>query len=317
MTTAVLRDPKLREYIAAFLHDSYADLKSWALLSTSFTPSAQKHQFHHITLTKRPRCFAACYRLCAVLIQSPHLVPLVHNLDAIVDTVVLMQLSGLHFLNLQELFLQGDLSLAVEENPIASASVLIALPRLRSLRLKDVIFSDMSGLARLFGSASPQLESLSLQYVHFESATTCEYDDAHVIPRRPHIKSIHLANPARQMIDWFLRPHCPLDFSQLHDTDIVVSEMTADNVQLLEGVRLSLQRLTFQAIPRAPLGAGACIRQKGRYTLNTFPQTHSPRHWTLGASPRSKFSSSMRRTECSRAYSRYCGLSRQIMISTL
>ncbi|KAJ6577749.1 hypothetical protein B0H19DRAFT_1062332 [Mycena capillaripes] len=124
MTTgnATLQVQELCDYITAFIQ-SPTDLKSCALVSHTFTSSAQRLLFHDVILnagvsgmdeihTQRDGGdeAAACRRFISVLHASPHLVPLVRRLRVGLEEVVVVQLSQIIFPNLRDIILHRNIT---------------------------------------------------------------------------------------------------------------------------------------------------------------------------------------------------------------
>ncbi|KAJ7274878.1 hypothetical protein C8J57DRAFT_237458 [Mycena rebaudengoi] len=254
--SAVLQLRELCDQIAAFLKGSSTDLKSCALVSTSFTASAQSHLFHDIVLNRG--CLdiehiaflphddetVRCTRLCEVLLASPRLVPFVRRLRASFDLVVVTQLSNVKFTNLQELVLHKRAPGVISAESLISTARLLALPSLRKLGLFYPSFADIRDLQQLFGSCSPQMSSLLLHDVHFFTDIQAE---SPVPATRLLIKTLRILPSRGVDIDWLVTQQCPLSFSELLDADVATAISTSTVLTLLRSARLHLQRLRIDA----------------------------------------------------------------------
>jgi hypothetical protein len=258
--STVLKIQELCDYIADFLHGSFTDLKSCALVSPSFTTAAQRHIFHDIIF--EPHCLdiahyrvvvdfdeaCVCRRFCSTIRASPHLAPFVRRLRASIQTDVLNQFRDMHLPNLAEFFLNKNMNDLVMLPAILAAAEIIALPSIRRVGLLEVIVDNDRDFGLLFEKATPQLQNLRLSDAGVEYCQPTMPTDA--VPRNIarkslttlHVRGMMIPGPSRHI----LCPSFPFEISALQDVDCTgLDEPSA--AALLDHVRPTLRRLAIDA----------------------------------------------------------------------
>ncbi|KAJ6486306.1 hypothetical protein DFH09DRAFT_1377840 [Mycena vulgaris] len=256
-TTAALRVQELCDYITDFLTESNWDLKSCALVSSTFTSSAQHHLFHDIILNRgcldiddpsileRYDETGACRRFCAVLNRSPHLVPLVRRLRVSHEVDVLKPLCKLHFPNLHAVLLHRRRGGPISDESLILAAGLISGPSIRRVGLLSPIFRSILDLGRLFQACSTNLKSVLLHQVTISENDSDSPGDEST-PPRIRIKALRWKAWYRQDAPWLLDPYSPFDFSGLTSLDYS-PQLTPTMLKVLNRARFSLRRPTVDA----------------------------------------------------------------------
>ncbi|KAJ7860894.1 hypothetical protein B0H13DRAFT_2355347 [Mycena leptocephala] len=248
--STVLKIQELCDYIADFLHGSFTDLKSCALVSPSFTTAAQRHIFHDIIF--EPKCLdIAHYRVVEILFYHTRLSasgPFVRRLRASIQTDVLNQFRDMHLPNLAEFFLNKNMNDRVMLPAILAAAEIIALPSIRRVGLLEVIVDNDRDFGLLFEKATPQLQNLRLSDAGVEYCRPTMPTDA--VPRNIARKSLTTLHVRGMMMPWpshrILCPSFPFEISALQDVDCTgLDEPSA--AALLDHVRPTLRRLAIDA----------------------------------------------------------------------
>ncbi|KAJ7247061.1 hypothetical protein C8J57DRAFT_1724694 [Mycena rebaudengoi] len=255
MSAAVLEVQELCDHITDFLLEDDAHLKTCALISRTFTRSAQYHLFHDIILT--PGCTRmddpSIYRhndmelfqdFCSLLSASPHLVQYVRRLRIRLAFYTLQELREFEFLNLLEIVFHRVSDEPTRKEIVPLAARMVGLPLVRKVSLLGVNFHEMRDLGQLFSNATPNLVSLMVHKVDFPSA---DIGPGHNTPRL-RIKALMLAsNPVgyhTQDFRWLHHPQSPFDCSQLVDVDFG-RDLIPSVLTHLSAARLTIQRLSF------------------------------------------------------------------------
>ncbi|KAJ7096931.1 hypothetical protein C8R44DRAFT_989178 [Mycena epipterygia] len=251
--SAVLQVQELCDQIADSLVESSSDLKACALISPTLTSSAQRRLFCDIVLNRG--CLgiedisllqnldepAACTRFCAVLVASPHLVPLVRRLRVSLEEEVVKQLSAVKFPNLQVIVFHRRIGGAATEGTLSSAAEIIRLPSITRVGMLFPIFENMQDLGRLFEHCTPNLGSLFLHQITVNSkpdanSTASQYAKIH-----------HLRLSERTIPDWFLYPSCPFDLSLLSNVDYSAVIEIKSVIPMLDKSRATITHLKLHA----------------------------------------------------------------------
>jgi hypothetical protein len=258
MANAALKVQELCDHIANFLAGSKWDLRACALVSPTFTSSAQRRLFHDIIFNRgtldiddiailgRYDEARACARLCSVLKTSPHLIPFIRRMRISLESAVLNPLSELEFPNLYDIVFHRRRGGPASEEIIVLAAQLIGAPSVRRVGLVAPIFNSIHDMGRLFQQHTPALDSIFLHHVAFNK-TIMENESAVAIPpSRVRVKTLHWwlhyhAEPAT-----IFDPAFPLDLSALVELDFG-ARLTPAVQKLLDSARFSIGRLTLDA----------------------------------------------------------------------
>ncbi|KAJ7116243.1 hypothetical protein C8R43DRAFT_1137921 [Mycena crocata] len=252
MPATTLGFPKIQElcdHVVDFLA-STTDLKSCALVSPAFTASAQRHLFREVSMSFANtdgfpvyRQSTACHRFCALMQESPHLLPLVRRLRADFTEGMLTMLNTVKFPNLREILLEHNGN-RLEPDPasISAAAVLISLPSLRRLALSTLDFRDLDDCRRLFALCTPRLDSvylLSVTITSYPQKQPSRYPMNRVAVKRMKLE--------RFGMEWLLDPCSPLDLSALSEFDGSDLDEPENITGILEGAPMTLTQLKVGA----------------------------------------------------------------------
>ncbi|KAJ7500667.1 hypothetical protein B0H11DRAFT_786575 [Mycena galericulata] len=248
---SALQLQELCDSITEFLHESPSDLKSCALVSSTFTSAAQNHLFRDIIFNRGcsgidgpelEQCYdeaPACRRFCDVLKTSPHLIPLVRRLRLSPDHGVLSPLCELQFPNLWEIVLHLPRVGNFDDSRICLVSKLLSTPALVRAGLIFVTFRSTQDISRIFQHCPSTFNSLSLTAVYIKSD---EKNDLLLV-------STYARSKIRALGAHLLaQPEClaPFDLSALEELDCgrVVIPIVLD---VLAAAHLTIFRLTIDA----------------------------------------------------------------------
>ncbi|KAJ7443941.1 hypothetical protein B0H11DRAFT_2250369 [Mycena galericulata] len=278
---AVFGASELCASIIDFLCESVHDLKSCALVSHQFTFLAQSHLFQVVDLDvkspqERPRRSEdAAARLGKIMQQTPHLRLLVRTLYAPIEEAVLMHVVNMRLDRLNRLTLTGGLASTAA---VSLARDLLALPSLEWLTLFTSL-SNCGDLGLLFSRCTAALCTLDIFYLRIHPGIPGS-DMPRGSGRRAKITSLCVSILAPEIIQWFLGPHSPFDFSQLQQLELYhsVSPMLAFvplACRTIEELRLDARDIT-PGLPLSDLPALKTLRLVGdpptlRTALDTLP----------------------------------------------
>ncbi|KAJ7450180.1 hypothetical protein FB451DRAFT_1527895 [Mycena latifolia] len=253
--TTVLRVQELCDQISSYLPESKWDLTSCALVSPTFTSSAQRHLFHDIifnrgcldiddpSLLDRYDEVGPCKRFCAVMKNSPHLLPLVRRLRVTLEPAALSPLCELMFPNLEVVVFHRRRSGAATEEKINLGAQLISAPTIRRIGMVSLIFSTMYDLNRLFQRCPPAMDSVSLQQCSISETASTLRDGQSIPSRRFRIKTLRFRPNYGADGSCLLDPFSPFDFSKLATLDY--GSLVLPPVQVIfQQARMSLRKLT-------------------------------------------------------------------------
>ncbi|KAJ6566763.1 hypothetical protein B0H19DRAFT_1257950 [Mycena capillaripes] len=258
--TNALKVQELCDQIASFLQESKWDLRACALVSPTFTSSAQRHLFHDIIFNRgspdiddiailgRYDEAGACRRLCVVLKASPHLIHFIRRMRVSLELGVLKPLAEFEFPHLHDLVFHRRRGGPANEETVLLASKLIGAPSVRRVGLLCPIFNSMHDMGRLFEKHTPALDSIYLHQIAF-TPTIMEAAPAETKPMpsaRVRVKTLrwgfHYQYENVQMLD----PLFPLDLSALVELDFG-TQLSPAVQKLVERTRLTIARLTVDA----------------------------------------------------------------------
>ncbi|KAJ7181236.1 hypothetical protein C8R46DRAFT_1345337 [Mycena filopes] len=220
---SVLGTAELCAYIVDFMHGSVKDLKYCALVSSTFTSSAQSHLFYELNLGGPNPTFSSpnqddCKRLRECLEAYPHLSSFVRRITVRLDAN-LAYLVGLPLSRLDFLFLFEDTGWYVQAGASLAAQSLLSLPSLRTLVVR-ASFPDPAMLNVLFAHCTPTIRTLDLRYVTVDDVASSS--QAPVSAAKIQIKELRLAHTGG-IAEWFAAPQCPVDLGHLRHLDTHMS----------------------------------------------------------------------------------------------
>ncbi|KAJ6521665.1 hypothetical protein DFH09DRAFT_1192527 [Mycena vulgaris] len=220
-----LQVQEICDYIADFLHESPADLKSCALVSQPFTSSAQRHLFREINLGvdlalgTTSAASKVAHRFGSILLESPHLVHFIRHLVVSFDLESLTHVASVQFTHLDSLLFYGTRDTPQSGRTVSLAARLSSLPSLRRLKIWCITFEDLDSLRALFHLRVSALTYLSLHDVEIISLSGPHADlGAHRITLAG--LELNASSTLRQDPAWLVHPLSPFDFSALTAIDI-------------------------------------------------------------------------------------------------
>jgi hypothetical protein len=252
-----LQVQELLDIVAEFLADRPGDLKSWALVRSTFTSSAQRQLFqdiffHHDSadfdefpnLTWYSEEATTCQRFCAVLNDSPHLTGLVRRMRLSIDPSVLRPLTKFQFPNLRVVLFQQRPGGGPYGDSPDMASRLIRASSIRRVGLLFILFPNIRAMAHIFQSCASTLDSVLLHHV---SISDIHETTASVPPSRTKIRTLRWEEPRLHALDasWLIHPLCPFDLSELDGFE--GRNLAPAILKVLDHARMSIRRLSMNA----------------------------------------------------------------------
>ncbi|KAJ7646247.1 hypothetical protein DFH06DRAFT_1476402 [Mycena polygramma] len=247
MAPHALQIQEICDNICHFLLESGcpADLCACALVSPTFTSSAQRQFFRGITLISvlHSNVARAARSLCSVLLESPHLIRFIRDLSIEVNSDVIASLPGGVQLTHLETFGLTNLSMGGTRSYVTQAASFITLPSVRHVEL-DSIICDTASLCALFQQRTAALTSISLFYVRIT--------DLPPPATVPSSKGVRLSMNRLNIFaetdpTWLLHPLCPLAFSALEHLR-VNSRIAPGIIGVMSAARSSLHTLGIDCV---------------------------------------------------------------------
>ncbi|KAJ6548644.1 hypothetical protein B0H19DRAFT_1379028 [Mycena capillaripes] len=230
---------ELCAYIIDFLHGSAVDLKSCALVSHAFTFPAQGHLFNEIHILSSSTATA----LVRLLQATPHLLPLVQRVKALVNSDILAHITKICLPRLNYLLLSQVGYNAVSTSRVYALQDLISLPSLRTLIIGGVKFRDSAALDLLFERCTPSLQRIDLRNVTLKDPHVSIPSSPPAAQSRPRVllKALHLMQSIN-VGRWLLDSQCRLDVSQLSYIDLY-SSSSPELAQALGAASTTIEEL--------------------------------------------------------------------------
>ncbi|KAJ7131329.1 hypothetical protein C8R44DRAFT_774671 [Mycena epipterygia] len=213
---------ELIDYCIDFLFASAADLKACALVSRSWTQTAQMHLFNHIVLGSPGYTYgetrllaltrARCGRLFEAFASSPRLVGSIESLQIYLDTVpidVLTTISQLPFIHLRRIVVSGNWA---DQDIILAIQELFSVGTLSELSISGNFYS-LSQFRMLLAHCSTNITDVALCSIRITPAIH-PLVGLHPSDRRIVLNSLDLWWSGG-IHDWLNSDDCPFDFSNL------------------------------------------------------------------------------------------------------
>ncbi|KAJ6527902.1 hypothetical protein DFH09DRAFT_1328005 [Mycena vulgaris] len=214
---------ELVDYCIDFLFASAPDLKACALVSHSWTQTAQMHLFNHVIIGSPGYSYGQtnlpslnrlrCSRLFEVLNASSRLIRWIKSIQIHLDTVpqdVLDILSTFPFVRLRRIVVTGTWG---ARSVIEAIQELLSLGTLNELSISGN-FGTLSEFMQVLERCSPNIKDMSFCSVRIGTRSVSALIDLPPSERRIEVNGLDLWW-SDGIHDWLNSPQCPFGFTNL------------------------------------------------------------------------------------------------------